>query len=146
MNTKAETQSISQEHDLPHPPVKVWRALTEPELLAPWLMVNDMRLLVGHSFPFKAEPTPWWDGIVHCEVLEIDLHKRLRYSWRSGPESSRLDTVVTWTLTPTPSGGTRLVLEHSGFLPANAFAFDGASQGWRRMVGERLSEVLARAA
>jgi uncharacterized protein YndB with AHSA1/START domain len=62
--------------------------------------------------------------VVHCEMLEIDLHKRLRYSWRSGPESSRLDTVVTWTLTPTQSGGTRLVLEHSGFLPG--FAFDGA--------------------
>ena len=108
-------------------------------------MANDMRPLVGQSFTFKAEPTPWWDGIAHCEVLEIELHKRLRYSWRSGPESSRLDTVVTWTLTPTPSGGTRLALEQSGFLPANAFAFDGASKGWRHMVGERLSEVLARA-
>ncbi len=98
------------EYDLPYPPAKVWRALTEPELLAAWLMVNDMQLLVGHSFTFKAEPTPWWDGIVRCEVLEIDLHKRLRYSWRSGPESSRLDTVVTWTLTPTPqvARGSRL--------------------------------------
>jgi uncharacterized protein YndB with AHSA1/START domain len=90
-------------------------------------MANDMRPLVGHSFTFKAKPTPWWDGIVHCEVLEIDLHKRLRYSWRSGPEPSRLDTVVTWTLTPTQSGGTRLVLEHFGFLPG--FAFDGAKKG-----------------
>jgi uncharacterized protein YndB with AHSA1/START domain len=78
MNAKAETQSISLEHDLPHPPAKVWRALTEPELLAKWIMANDMRPLVGHSFSFKAQPTPWWDGIVHCEVLEMDLHKRLR--------------------------------------------------------------------
>ena len=77
MNTKAETKAISLEFDLPHPPVKVWRALT------------------------------WWDGIVRCEVLEVDPPKRLRYSWPSGPESSGLDTVVTWTLTPTPSGGTR---------------------------------------
>ncbi len=143
MNAKAETQSISMEYDLPYPPAKVWRALTEPELLAKWIMVNDMRPLVGHSFTFKAEPTPWWDGIVNCEVLEVDLHKRLRYWWRSGPESSPLDTVVTFTLTPTPSGGTRLALEHSGFLPANAFAFDGASKGWRHMVSERLGEVLA---
>jgi uncharacterized protein YndB with AHSA1/START domain len=80
---------------------------------------------------------------VHCEVLEIDPHKRLRYTWRSGPESSPLDTVVTWTLAPTPSGGTRLALEQSGFLPANAFAFDGAGKGWQRMVGEGLAEVLA---
>jgi uncharacterized protein YndB with AHSA1/START domain len=146
MNAKAETQSFSAEFDLPHPPVKVWRALTEPELLAEWLMATDMRPLVGSSFTFKADPTPWWDGIVHCEVLELDLHKRLRYSWRSGPESSPLDTVVTWKLTPTPSGGTLLALEHSGFLPANAFAFDGASKGWQRMVDERLREVLARTA
>jgi uncharacterized protein YndB with AHSA1/START domain len=146
VNSKAETKSISVKFDLPHPPVKVWRALTEPELLAEWLMATDMRALVGNSFTFKAEPTPWWDGIVHCEVLEVDPPKRLRYTWRSGPESLGLDTVVTWTLTPTPSGGTRLALEHSGFLPTNAFAFDGARKGWQRMAGERLREVLARAA
>jgi uncharacterized protein YndB with AHSA1/START domain len=139
MNAKAEARSISLEYDLPHPPAKVWRALTEPELLAAWLMNNDMRPLVGQSFTFKDKPMPWWDGIVHCEVLELDLHKRLRYSWRAGA----LDTVVTWTLTPTPSGGTRLALEHSGFLPDNASAFEGASKGWQRMVGERLREVLA---
>jgi len=143
MKSKAETQSISLEYDLPHAPAKVWRALTEPELLAQWLMANDMRSAVGHGFTFKAEPTPWWDGIVHCEVLEVDLHRRLSYSWRSGSGSSGLDTVVTWTLTPTPSGGTRLALEHSGFLPANKFAFDGAGKGWERNVGERLREVLA---
>jgi uncharacterized protein YndB with AHSA1/START domain len=142
MNAQTETQSISLEYDLPHPPAKVWRALTEPELLAKWIMANDMQPLVGHSFTFRAEPMPWWDGIVHCEVLEMEPHKRLRYSWRSGPESSPLDTVVTWTLTPTPSGGTRLALEHSGFVPGNAFAFDGARQGWQRMAGERLGEVL----
>jgi uncharacterized protein YndB with AHSA1/START domain len=139
MNANAETRSISMEYDLPHPPAKVWRALTEPELLAAWLMNNDMRPLVGQSFTFKDKPMPWWDGIVHCEVLEIDRYKRLRYSWRAGA----LDTVVTWTLTPTPSGGTRLALEQSGFRPDNASAFDGASKGWRRMVGERLIEVLA---
>src|SRR5712691_10571082 len=146
MNAKAGTQSISMEYDLPHPRAKVWRALTEPELLAAWLMANDMRALAGHRFTFKQQPTPWWDGIVHCEVLELDPHKRLRYSWRSGPESSRLDTVVTWTLTPTPSCGTKLALEHSGFLPGNAFAFDGASKGWQRMVSEGLTAVLARVA
>ena len=80
---------------------------------------------------------------MNCEVLEIDPHKRLRYSWRSGPESSPLDTVVTWTLTPTSSGGTRLSLEHSGFVPSNAFAFDGARKGWERKVGQGLTEVLA---
>jgi uncharacterized protein YndB with AHSA1/START domain len=51
--------------------------------------------------------------------------------------------VVTWTLTPTQSGGTRLVLEHSGFLPG--FAFDGAEKGWERTVGE-LRKVLTQTA
>lgn len=143
MNPKTETQSIIVEYHLPHPPAKVWRALTEPALLEAWLMATDMQPLVGHRFTFRAEPTPWWDGIVHCEVLELDLHERLRYAWRS--PASNLDTVVTWTLTPTSSGGTRLALEHEGFRPDQASAFDGARHGWERMVGE-LREVLARSA
>jgi uncharacterized protein YndB with AHSA1/START domain len=143
MSAKPETQSISVECDLPHPPAKVWRTLTEPELLAKWVMANDMKPSVGHAFTFRLEPTPWWDGIVNCEVLESDPPRRLRYSWRGGPESSQVDTVVTWTLTPTSSGGTKLELVQSGFLPANKFAFDGARQGWESMLGERLPEVLA---
>jgi uncharacterized protein YndB with AHSA1/START domain len=146
MSAKGETQSVSLEYDLPYRPEKVWRALTEPELLAQWLMANDMLPAVGHRFTFKQEPTRWWDGIVQCEVLELEQHRRIRYTWRSGPESSPLDTVVTWTLTPTPSGGTRLALEHSGFTPANKFAFDGAGKGWERMVQEGLRAVLARMA
>lgn len=144
MSTSSQTQSIVLEYDLPHSPAKVWRALTDPRLLAEWLMANDMRPVVGHRFTFTQEPTPWWDGIVHCEVLELDLHKRISYTWRSGPEASPLDTVVTWTLTPTASGGTRLVLDHSGFVPGNAFAFDGARAGWQRMVSEGLTALLAR--
>jgi uncharacterized protein YndB with AHSA1/START domain len=140
MTANTDTQSISLQYDLPHPPAKVWRALTEPALLAQWLMATDMRPSVGSGFTFRSDPTPWWDGIVHCEVLELELHKRLRYSWRSGTGPSGLDTVVTWTLTPTSTGGTRLALEHSGFQPGNAF--DGASKGWQRMAGERLRAVL----
>jgi uncharacterized protein YndB with AHSA1/START domain len=137
MKTKTETRSIAMEFDLPHPPAKVWRALTDPELVASWLMANDMRATVGQSFTFKAQPTPWWDGIVRCKVLESDPHKRLRYTW----ESSGVDTVVTWTLTPTPSGGTKLSLEQSGFQPDAAQAFEGARQGWQKMLA-KLQEVL----
>jgi uncharacterized protein YndB with AHSA1/START domain len=143
MSTQPETKAISLEVELPHPPAKVWRALTEPELLKQWLMANDLRPVVGHQFRFKSAPTQWWDGIVNCEVLELELHKRLRYSWRSGPGPSGLDTEVTWTLVPTPSGGTRLVLEHSGFRPTDAFASDGAGKGWKRMLNEALPAVLA---
>jgi uncharacterized protein YndB with AHSA1/START domain len=134
------TQSIVVEYDLPHAPQKVWRALTEAELLAAWLMTNDFRPVVGHRFTFRAQPLPGWDGIVHCEVLEVDPHKRLRYSWRGG---ERLDTVVTWTLASTPSGGTLLRLDHSGFTPADRFAFEGMSKGWRGNVAERLTKLIA---
>jgi len=103
-----------------------------------------MQAAVGNSFTFRMEPSQWWDGIVHCEVLELEREKRLSYTWRSGPESSPLDTVVTWTLTPTGQG-TRLTLEHTGFVPKNKFAFQGAEQGWQRNVGERLRQVLAAA-
>jgi uncharacterized protein YndB with AHSA1/START domain len=143
-----EAQSICVEYELPHPPAKVWRVLTEPELLGSWLMENDIRRppVVGHAFTFKAPPMPGWDGVVHCEVLEVDAPRRLRYSWRGGAEESRLDSVVTWVLTPTSSGGTLLRLEHAGFLPRNAFAFDGMGKGWRGKVAERMSEVIARLA
>ena len=144
MNAKAETKSIHAEYDLPHSPAKVWRALTEPELLAMWLMPNDIRPVVGQVFSFKAAPMPGWDGTVACEVLASEPPKRLQYSWRGGPAASHLDSVVTWTLTPTASGGTLLVLEHSGFLPINAFAFDAMSKGWRGKVAERVNEALAR--
>jgi uncharacterized protein YndB with AHSA1/START domain len=143
MTTKMDTQTISMEYELPHAPAKVWRALTDPALLARWLMSTDLQPRPGHNFTFRSEPTPWWDGVVHCEVLEAEPQRRLRYTWKSGPESSPLDTVVTWTLTPTASGGTRLSLEQSGFVPSNKFAYDGAQKGWQRMIDQALREVLA---
>ncbi len=136
------TQSIQTGYELPHPPEKVWRALTEADLLARWLMVNDMKAVVGHKFTFKAPPMGDWDGTVHCEVLEVEAPKRLRYSWKGGPAQSRLDTTVTWTLTATATG-TRLALEHAGFQPQNAMAFDAMGKGWRSKMAERIRDVLA---
>jgi uncharacterized protein YndB with AHSA1/START domain len=138
---KTEARSICVEYDLPHAPGKVWRALTESGLLAAWLMPNDIRPVVGHRFTFKAPPMPGWDGIVQCEVLDVQPQKLLRYSWSGGAQDSRLESVVCWTLTPTPQG-TKLALEHSGFLPRNAFAFDAMGKGWRGKMVDRLNEVL----
>ena len=141
MSEKADTQSITMEFDLPQPPPKVWRALTEPELLGKWLMATDTKLAAGLSFTFKTQPARGWDGIVSCEMKEIELHKRLRYSWAA----LGLETVVTWTLAPTSKGGTLLRLEQSGFpiekgrLPF----FEGAKMGWQNMAGQRLPAVLA---
>jgi uncharacterized protein YndB with AHSA1/START domain len=143
MNAKAETQSILAHYDLLHPPAKVWRVLTEPALLAQWLMLNDMRPIVGHRFTFTAAPTPSWNGTVRAEVLEVVPHERLSYTWDSGSKSVPSDTVVTWTLTPTLSAGTRLTLEHSGFPLDDPSTFEGARNGWQCMVIEPLRTALA---
>jgi uncharacterized protein YndB with AHSA1/START domain len=150
MNTAAsatDTQSIIVEYTLAHPPEKVWRALTDPELVERWLMPNDLRAVVGHRFTFRSRPIPGWDGICHCEVLEVEPNRRLAYTWRGGSDElpdygARLDTVVTWTLTPTP-GGTLLRLVHSGFTAKNAFAFETMGKGWRDKVGDRIAAAAA---
>lgn len=137
----SEARSISFEFDLHHPPEKVWRALTDPALLADWLLpVIDLELEPGAEFTFKTEPHPGWDGTVNCRFVEIEPHRKLSYTW-SVPF---LDTVVTFTLTPTASG-TRLSLVQSGFTPDQKRELGGARYGWK-MMGDKLSDLLARIA
>jgi uncharacterized protein YndB with AHSA1/START domain len=138
----ATTRSIVVERTLPYPPEKVWRALTRSELIAQWLMPNDFELEVGTRFNFRTRPMGDWDGVVDCEVLEAEPFVRLRYSWVGGGTSpSRLDSVVTWTLTP-EAGGTRVRMEHAGFRAENELAFTMMSPGWNRIV-ERIADVIA---
>ena len=112
---RSQTESISFEFDLHHSPEKVWRALTDPALLAEWLLpVVDLKLEPGAAFTFKTQPYPGWDGIVNCRILEIEAHQEAQL--RVGRRRHVLDTVVTFTLTPTASG-TRLSLVQSGFKP-----------------------------
>ena len=137
----SQTAAISFEFDLHHPPEKVWRALTIPELLNEWLLpIVELKLEPGAAFAFKAQPQPGWDGTVNCRFLEIEKHKKLSYAWVVGDMA--LDTVVTFTLTPTASG-TRLFLEQSGFRPDQKQNFGGARYGWKLM-GGKLVDLLAR--
>ena len=112
-------KSIRREVVYPHPPERVWRALTDPAIVATWLMESDIEPRVGHRFQFRTKPAPGFDGIVHCEVLEADPPRRLAYSWAGGPTRDR-PTRVEWTLTPI-DGGTRVLLEHSGFHGVSGF-------------------------
>ena len=138
--TPGQTESIAFEFDLPHGPENVWRALTDPALLAEWLLpVRGLELAPGVAFTFRTEPHPGWDGTVSCRMLEIEAHRKLRYTWVVG---DFIDTVVTFTLTPTASG-TRLSLVQSGFKPDQKQNFDGARYGWR-MMGGKLVDLLAR--
>ena len=124
---------------MPHPPQKVWRALTTAELLGEWLMKNDFQPVVGHRFNFHATPIPGaWNGVSDCEVLEVDPPRRL--VWRqqaSGEEKADgLDTVVTWTLTPA-DGGTHVRMEQTGFRRKDEMAFQMMGGGWPRILGGR---------
>ncbi len=141
----ATTRSLVVEREMPHPPEKIWRALTQGALIEAWLMKNDFQAVVGHSFNFRATPMPRWNGVVDCQVLVVEPNKRLSYSWNaSGAEAAGgLKTVVTWTLTPT-KGGVLVRMEQSGFRPEDEANYQGASYGWQRFVGglERVAAAL----
>ena len=136
----SQTDSIAFEFDLLHSPEKVWRALTDPVLLAEWLLpVVGFKPEPGAAFTFKTQPYPGWDGTVNCRTLEIEADRKLSYTWVVG---NMLDTVVTFTLTPMASG-TRLSLVQSGFKPDQKQNFGGARYGWTLM-GGKLVDLLAR--
>jgi uncharacterized protein YndB with AHSA1/START domain len=135
----SETRAIVIEKVLPYAPEKIWRTLTRSELIARWLMPNDFEPVVGHRFTFKTKPMGGWDGIVHCEILESEPPRLLRYSWTGGSDSnpnygSRLNSELTWTLTKV-DGGTHVKMVHDGFVfPGNRFAFDAMAPGWGRVM------------
>jgi uncharacterized protein YndB with AHSA1/START domain len=139
--------SIVVERVMPHPPEKIWRALTEAHLIEQWLMKNDFEPRLGAEFMFRAKPMGDWDGTVRCVVTAFDPPRRLAYSWKGGSVSnstygSALDSVVEWPLSPEP--GTRVLMEHSGFGPRNEMAFETMSSGWAGGL-ERLEQVSATA-
>jgi uncharacterized protein YndB with AHSA1/START domain len=135
MSVAEDTRSIVVERTMPHPPEKVWRALTHAPLVAEWLMKNDFEPLLGHRFNFRSEPVNGWNGVTDCEVLEIEPMRRLVYSWNASGEQASygIKSLVTWTLTPT-SGGTRLRMEHAGFRAEDEGFYKGASHGWPLMI------------
>jgi uncharacterized protein YndB with AHSA1/START domain len=135
----SQTEAITLEFDLRHSLEKVWRALTDPVLLAEWLLpVVDLELEPGAAFTLQAPPQPGWDGIVNCRFLEIDARRKISWRW----VVADIDTIVTFTLAPTPSG-TRLSLVQSGFRPDQKQNFGGARYGWK-MMGGKLIDLLAR--
>jgi uncharacterized protein YndB with AHSA1/START domain len=140
-------EQIVVEYSLPQAPAKVWRALTEPDLLARWLMPNDIAPLVGHKFYFRNQPMGDWSGVVECVVLEVVPEQRLVYTWNGGSAKNdgyghKLETTVTWTLQASSAGGTLLKLVHHGFQPDD-FAYKAMGQGWQRM-GAGIRGVLDR--
>lgn len=137
MSIPAEsTRTLVIERVFPHPPEKLWRALTESPLLAQWLMNNDFKPVVGQKFQFRADPVPNWNGLIDCEVLVVDPSKRLSYTW----SSMGAELVVLFTLTPA-QGGTHVRVEQSGFGPDQQHAYNGAKYGWQHFL-DRLQRML----
>jgi uncharacterized protein YndB with AHSA1/START domain len=131
------TRTLVIEKEMPYPPEKIWRALTEGQLIKEWLMENDFRPVVGHGFKFRSTPVPNWDGIINSEVLIVEPNKKLSYSWGS----MGMESVVTWMLTPTDAG-THVRMEHSGFGSDQDAAYKGANYGWQKFIGN-LERVVA---
>jgi uncharacterized protein YndB with AHSA1/START domain len=128
-----EIRSVVVEREVPFPPEKIWRALTQPHLIAEWLMKNDFEPVQDHRFTLRGD----W-GSVDCQVLEVEPNKTLSYTW----EAMGLESVVTWTLTPS-GAGTHLRMEQSGFRPDQEQAYQGAKYGWKGFFAA-LETLLAR--
>ena len=134
MSVAAETRAVVVERDLPHPPEKVWRALTTPHLIEAWLMKNDFAPVKGHRFKLSGD----W-GSVDCEVTVLEPNKALSYTWTA----MGLATMVDFSLTPS-AGGAHLRVEQSGFStePSTDRYYNGAQWGWQKFTAT-LDEVLA---
>jgi uncharacterized protein YndB with AHSA1/START domain len=137
---ESNTQDIVVDEVFPHAPETIWKTLTTGELIGRWLMApTGFEPVEGKHFTFQTTPAGAWDGVIHCQVLEVKPNERFVYAWKGGHEGnvgygSRLDTVVTWTLTKVQTG-TRVRLVHSGFItPENDSAYKNLSEGWKKVV------------
>jgi uncharacterized protein YndB with AHSA1/START domain len=131
--TTTQALSVTVEREIPYPPEKIWRALTQPHLIEEWLMKNDFKPIVAHRFNFRGD----W-GAADCQVMVVEPNKTLSYTWAA----YGLESVVTWTLTPSGTG-THLRMEQSGFRPDQQQAYQGAKAGWRQFFAA-LEQSLAR--
>jgi uncharacterized protein YndB with AHSA1/START domain len=132
-NTTTQALSVIVEREIPYPPEKIWRALTQPHLIEEWLMKNDFKPVVEHRFSLRGD----W-GAAACQVMVVEANKTLSYTWAA----FGLESVVTWTLSPS-STGTHLRMEQSGFRPDQQQAYQGAKAGWRQFFAA-LERSLAR--
>lgn len=140
VSSTSGTQDIVVDEVFPHAPETIWKTLTTGELIARWLMQpTGFEPVNGKHFTFQTKAGGAWDGVIHCQVLEVIPNERLVYAWKGGHEANigygaPLSTVVTWTLAK-DANGTRLRLVHSGFVtPRNDSALKTMGEGWKKVV------------
>ena len=146
--TVANSQDIVVDEVFPHAPEVVWKTLSTPELMGRWLSMTSVgfEATSGRRFTYPTPPAGDWDRVLRRELPAVIVNERLVYTWKGGHEAnvgygSRLETVVTWTLTKI-EGGTRLRLVHSGFRPQNDTAFRNMSAGWTKVL-EKIEAIAA---
>jgi uncharacterized protein YndB with AHSA1/START domain len=129
--------------DYRHPRAKVWRALTEPKLMALWGMRPEgFSLVPGTRFKLFGKPNRSWRGFIECELLEAREPSLLRYTWDD--DGTGKPTQLTYAL-ELHAGGTRVTVEHAGFQGARGFVLAKLimTPGWKKMVGTSFPAVLA---
>ncbi|MCO5995686.1 SRPBCC family protein [Actinoallomurus rhizosphaericola] len=133
--------------DYAYPPTRVWRALTDPDLIPLWTATGagaraeGFAPVAGTRFRFVAKPKPGWNGIVNCEVLEVGEPTLLRYTWTD--DGGGDDTEVTYRLEPV-GDGTRFTYEHTGFTGIGGlFMAQMLGRIRRKMLSVGLPAVLA---
>ena len=141
-------RNIRLERHYPFPPERVFRALSDSDAMAEWLMPNDFQPKLGHKFQFKSKPQGNWNGITDCEVIELDPPRRLAYTWsgqhKDGKGKALRHTIVRWSLFA-ERGGTRLVLEHDGFEGWGEVAVSFIlGMGWKKMMKTRMLGIIER--
>ncbi|WP_040783395.1 SRPBCC family protein [Nocardia pneumoniae] len=138
--------TIELDHFYPHPPAKVWRALTTPRLMAQWLMEPEgFEPVAGNRFRMHAKPiaATKFSGEISCAVLEAVAPKRLRIAWDDAASDTPTGWTVTWDLCP-EGRGTRILFSHRGFDPDDPtaqLARNIMRNGWPGML-HRLAALL----
>jgi uncharacterized protein YndB with AHSA1/START domain len=139
--TAADPRVIEIDQFYPHPPQRVWMALTTPEVMARWLMEpSGFAPIVGTRFTFRTQPMPsvGFSGEIACEVVDVVEGEQLAMSWADARADKPSAWVVRWTLHPEGSG-TRVILRHSGFDPDDADEQRSRTimgNGWVRIVAQ----------
>jgi uncharacterized protein YndB with AHSA1/START domain len=143
---RASRSDIHIVSEYPHPPEKVWRALTDPALIPLWTKEGlgarpeGFSAVVGTRFRFVAKRQPWWRGFVECEVIEVRAPSLLRYSWVGDEGES--PTLVTYQLEAI-EGGTRFTFDHTGFSGIGGFMMSRVlSRVRKKMLGVGLRALL----
>ena len=130
--------SVQYEVSFSHPKERVWRALTEPDELAQWLMPSKgFEAIEGTQFTLECDPI----GLIEAEVLQVQPPRLLVCRW----SGSFGDTMVSFELDEVTDGVTQLTVRHEDWGEGSEALRDQFDGGWSGKLA-RLGELLDRRA